>query len=150
MADNKLNTATLLERLLHTNSIVRFIRRYNGDLTAPGLREYLQALCREHNVTPAQVIKRASIERTFGHQIFNGRKSPSRDKVIQLAFGFGLNYAGTQDLLKAARKNALYPKDKRDAIIIYGLANGMDVETVQEKLAALEVTMLGGEEKTSK
>jgi hypothetical protein len=150
MAESKINTATLLERLLRTNSIARFLTHHNGDMSAPGLREYLLALCRERDVTPARVIKRAGIERTFGHQIFNGRKSPSRDKVIQLAFGFGLGYAGAQALLKAARKNALYPRDKRDAIIIYGLAHGMDVETVQEKLAVLDVTLLGGEEKKSK
>lgn len=46
---------------------------------------------------------------------------------MSLAFGFGLNYEETDRLLKIAGVGALYPKNKRDAIIIYALENGMSI-----------------------
>ena len=61
---------------------------------------------------PAQVIERSQIERTYGHQLFNGTRRPSRDKVLQLALGLGLSVDETQRLLRAAGKSPLYPRLK--------------------------------------
>ena len=45
--------------------------------------------------------------RNYAYQLFNGTRKPSRDKVIQLAFGFGLSVDDTQELLKVARQAPL-------------------------------------------
>jgi hypothetical protein len=96
---------------------------------------------------PERVIKLASIERTYGHQLFNGTRKPSRDKVIQLAFGFGLDVDETQELLKIAQKSLLYPKIKRDAVILYCLNNHKSIIQTQSVLETLGVILLGGEER---
>lgn len=108
---------------------------------------YITALCRKMELTPEWVIKQASIERTYGHQLFNGTRKPSRDKVIQLAFGFKMDVDGAQELLKASRKSLLYPRIKRDAAILYCLNNQKDVIETQSVLETLGLTLLGGEEK---
>ena len=92
-----------------------------------------------------RVIKRAGIDRTYGHQLFSGRRKPSRDKVIQLAFGFELGVEGIQRLLKVARKPSLYTKLKRDAVVIYCLAQDMGIAEAQNVLADFELTALGVE-----
>lgn len=94
---------------------------------------------------PERVIKAASIDRTYGHQIFNGTRRPSRDKLLQLAFGFGLKVEETQRLLRLAEKNPLYPKIKRDAAILHSLAEGKSLMETQELLQSLELTILGGD-----
>ena len=92
---------------------------------------------------PEQVIKKSQIDRTYGHQIFNGTRIPSRDKLIQLAFGFGLSLDETQTLLKKAGKSTLYAKVKRDAACIYGLSHDMNMMEVQDLMASLELPLLG-------
>ena len=94
---------------------------------------------------PAQVIERSQIERTYGHQLFNGTRRPSRDKVLQLALGLGLSVDETQRLLRAAGKSQLYPRLKRDAVILYALQKKLPILTVQENLTKYGLTLLGGQ-----
>ena len=94
---------------------------------------------------PAQAIERSQIERTYGHQLFNGTRRPSRDKVIQLALGFGLNVDETQRLLRSAGKSPLYPRLKRDAAILYGIQKKLSILAVQEILTKYGLTLLGGQ-----
>ena len=99
----------------------------------------------QKGLSPAQVIDQSQIERTYGHQLFNGTRSPSRDKVLQLALGAGLGVPDTQKLLRAAGKSQLYPKLKRDAVILFGLQKGYSILAVQDTLSAYGLTILGGQ-----
>ncbi|SDN87737.1 helix-turn-helix domain-containing protein [Acetanaerobacterium elongatum] len=140
-------TSTLLRRLFKAPDLDNFIECHANAMDVPQFPAYLKELCHEAGLVPEQIIKKAAIDRTYGHQLFNGTRKPSRDKVIQLAFGFNLNVEDTQKLLKLAQKSALYPKIKRDAIILYSLSNHKDILETQSVLQALSQTLLGGEEK---
>ena len=94
---------------------------------------------------PLRVIEQAQIERTYGHQLFNGTRRPSRDKVLQLALGMGLNVDETQQLLRAALKSPLYPRLKRDAVVLFGLQKGLPLLAVQESLTKYGLSLLGGQ-----
>ena len=94
---------------------------------------------------PARVIEQSQIERTYGHQLFNGTRRPSRDKVLQLAIGMGLNVEETQKLLRAAGKSPLYPRLRRDAVILFGIRKSFSIIDVQEALAKYRLTTLGGQ-----
>ena len=65
--------------------------------------------------------------------------------VIRLAFGFPLTVDETQELLRIARKSALYPKIMRDSIILFGLAHGKTMIDVQSIISEHGLTLLGGE-----
>ena len=143
----KVRTSTLLQRLFQAPNLEGFIGDNADVMQVPSFHTYISELCQMMNQVPERVIKQSSIERTYGHQLFNGTRKPSRDKVIQLAFGFGLGVEGTQELLKIARKNPLYPRIKRDAAILYCLNHHLSVMEVQELLHDLQLTLLGGMEK---
>ena len=146
--NSEISTSGLLQRLFKTNSIERFINQLDKKLENTSFSSHIGQLCKDRNIAPAQVIKRSGVERTFGHQLFNGRRLPSRDKVIQLAFGFGLNYEETQKLLKTSQKNPLYPKISRDAVIIYALEYDFSIMETQATLNELSLPLLGkGEHK---
>ena len=68
------------------------------------------------------------------HQVFAGRRNPSRDRLIGLCFGLSATLEETQELLKQCGLAQLYPKVRRDAIIIYGLVNGVSLFDVNDKL----------------
>ena len=141
----KVRTSTLLRRLFKAPNLEGFIEDNVDIIQAPLFHTYISELCQVMEQVPERVIKQSSIERTYGHQLFNGTRKPSRDKVIQLAFGFGLDVDGTQKLLKMAQKNPLYPRIKRDAAILYCINHHKGILETQNMLHELELTMLGGD-----
>ena len=138
-------TSSLLRRLFITHDLGKFMERNASDMEIPEFHGYITTLCRTTRQVPEQVIKRAGIERTYGHQLFNGTRKPSRDKVIQLAIGLTLDVDGTQKLLQIAQKSPLYPKIKRDAAILYCINSQKDILETQSVLHNLGLTLLGGE-----
>lgn len=142
---NEMRTSALLQRLFRTQDLQSFLQQNESAMQVPAFYEYLGLLCHERATVPERIIKKALIDRTYGHQLFNGTRKPSRDKVLQLAFGFELDVDEAQKLLKIADKSALYPKIKRDAVILYCLSQEMDIFETQDALQTLGLTILGGE-----
>jgi len=150
MADNKpkeVGTITLLHRLFKASNLGKFIKEDLKSVDVPLFHDYITSLCAERGEVAERIINKAGIERTFGHQLFNGIRKPSKDKVIQLAIGFGMDTEDTQKLLRIARRTALYPKIKRDAAIIYCLENHLTFMETQETLHVHGITLLGGAKK---
>ena len=63
--------------------------------------------------------------------------------MLQLAFGFALDYDGAQQMLRSARKSPLYPRVRRDAVIIFCLAHRYDIVACQEALEQYGLPLLG-------
>lgn len=143
MAESR--TSTLLNRLFNTTDLEKFLESNADEMKIPAFHVYISELSKTIEQIPEQIIKRAGIERTYGHQLFNGTRKPSRDKVIQLALGFQLDPDNTQDLLQIARKSPLYPKIKRDAAILYCISHHKDFMETQSVLHSLGLTLLGDE-----
>ena len=141
------HTSTLLRRLFKASNLDRFLAENKEGFDVPKFHEVISAMCRERNETAEAVIGRSGIERTYGHQLFNGTRKPSRDKVIQLAIGFGMNAEETEELLKAAGKSPLYPRVERDCILLFGINKGYGIMEIQELLHEKGATILGGSPK---
>ena len=140
----RVNTNTLMKRLFKAADLDAYLEENESNLHSPNFYTLLKQACEKRDMLPAQVIERSQIERTYGHQLFNGTRRPSRDKVIQLALGLGLSVDETQRLLRAAGKSQLYPRLKRDAVILYALQKKLPILTVQENLTKYGLTLLGG------
>jgi transcriptional regulator with XRE-family HTH domain len=140
MSDN--NTNELLQMLFKETSLNRALHAYDTQLL-PTCGQYLTALCEQRGITAESIIKKADIHRTYGHQIFNDTRQPSRDKVLQLAFGFEMDYEQAQKLLAIARKSALHPKVKRDAAVIFALKKQMKLAEFQAMLHKMGIPILG-------
>ena len=139
----KVTTDTLLKRLFRTKNLTAFLRRNEANLSPADFQTLLRALSDERGLSPERVIQQAQIDRTYGHQLFNGTRRPSRDKVLQLALGMGLSLEETQHLLQAAGRSPLYPRLKRDAALIFCLKNGYDMMETQETLGKNDISLLG-------
>lgn len=128
---------------MRTNHLDSFLERNADNLAQEDFCGHLKRLCRERDTVPEQVILKAQIERSYGHQLFNGTRRPSRDKVIQLAFGFGLTVEETQELLQSAGKSTLNARVKRDVALIFCLKKHMSVMETQEILDGHGMPLLG-------
>ncbi len=140
---DSISTDSLMKRLFKTSNLSSFLKNYEEQMVTADFCTLLSRFCEERKLVPERVIQASQIDRTYGHQLFNGTRKPSRDKVLQLAIGIGLTIDETQKLLQAAGRNLLYPRLKRDAVIIFCLKKGYDMMQAQDILNAYSLTLLG-------
>ncbi len=143
-AEKNIRTSAMLRNLAETPDFDSFVDNYENAMEEPTFSVHLSRLCEKNCLVPERIIRAAQIDRTYGHQLFNGTRKPSRDKVIQLAFGFAMTVDECQHLLRVAGKNPLYPKIKRDAAVLFCLSKGMIVLEKQNLLESMGLTLLGG------
>ena len=125
-------TEDLLKTLLRTDEYSQFQALKDNGVVS--LEEHLDALLDQKETSRAEVIYRARLDTVYGYQIFNGTRKPSRDKLLQLAFGFPLTYKETLTLLRIAGVGSLYVRRRRDSIIIFALNKGFSLEQLNELL----------------
>ena len=125
-------TEDLLKTLLRTDEYSQFQELKDNGIVS--LAEHLDALLDQKETSRAEVIYRAGLDTVYGYQIFNGTRKPSRDKLLQLAFGFPLTYKETLTLLRIAGVGSLYVRRRRDSIIIFALNKGFSLEQLNELL----------------
>ena len=142
--EKRVSTDELLRLLFKERSLEHFLQRNESAYLNTSFSDYLSAWCRKHGEVPEQLIRRTNLEKSYGHQLFSGRRTPSRDTALQLAFGFSLSVTETQELLKVARKSPLYPRVKRDSAIAYCLYHGKSFVDTQIILQDLGLPILGG------
>ena len=140
-------TKLLLERLFLAPDVKTYLHDNAPLMSMPPFDRFICALCEELSISRAKVIATSTIPRNYAYQLFNGIRKPSRDKVIQLAFGFGLDVDSTQELLKIARQAPLYPKIPRDIVILRCLYEKRSVLQAQNALDSMGLMLLGREDR---
>ena len=130
------DTDNMKKDLMSASDINRFLMDHEDDFANVSAADYLRRLFERKNVTKAVLAKKACISEVYLHQMFAGKRNPSRNRVICICFGLGASLDETQDFLKHCEHAQLYPKKKRDAIISYGLLNGLSLNEVNDKLFA--------------
>ena len=85
--------------------------------------ELLGELYERKSLSKAALAKQAGMSEVYVHQVFSGRRTPSRDRLLCLCIGLEATLEETQRLLKQAIYAQLYPANKRDAIIKIGRAH---------------------------
>lgn len=96
--------------------------------------DYLYKIMDEKNITFKQLSVMTNISLSHIYQISSGQKGTGRDNTILMAIAMGLDLEQTQKFLKLSHNGMLYPKVKRDAIIICCIECGMTVEETDNKL----------------
>ena len=140
-------TKLLLERLFQAPDVNTYLRDNAPLMSIPTFDRFICALCEELCVSRAKVIAKSAIPRNYAYQLFNGIRKPSRDKVLQLAFGFGLDVESTQELLKIARQAPLYPRIPRDIVILRCLYENRSILDAQQALDNMGLMLLGREDR---
>ena len=109
----------------------------SGDFSAPELSEYLHSILEDHHVTVIQAIRRCNLDRSYGYQLFNGTRRPTRDVLMVLSLELGLSTEEARRLFEIAGRPPLYARRRRDAAVLYGLSHGLSPADVHELLLEL-------------
>lgn len=112
-------TEELLDELMSASSVGDYLEGHRFSERA--LSDYLQELLADRELVQPTIVHEAQLNPTFGYQVFMGKRGAGRDTVLRIAFAMRLTPRETNRALQAARANALYPKNRRDAILIYCL-----------------------------
>lgn len=137
-------TQELLNELKCAQDVGVFLQSNQAALIDMDLKGYLERLLSQKGCTKAQAIKRSGLHEIYAYQIFAGKKSPSRDKVIALCLGMRLDVEEAQHLLQIAGAAALYPRISRDSIILFALKKGLSAMECDEMLYELQERTLNG------
>ena len=127
-------TGDIERALAGAGSLEGFLRENEEEFTERGLQELLQRLFDRRGISKAALAQESGMSEIYLHQIFAGRRSPSRGRLISLGFGLGATLEETQELLRRASLARLYARRRRDAIIIYGLTHGLGLFEVNDRL----------------
>lgn len=130
----KKRTEELMQMLEKNQTIMEFINNNNDEFFKMTLAECLSWFLSEYDIKKSHVINRSGMNPVYAYQIFAGTKKPSRDRIIAFMFGFLLSVEDANRLLQSAGFTNLYPRDKRDAIIIFGLHNKLNINEVDDVL----------------
>ena len=130
----KKTTEKILNEIQQTDNISRYIQENSNIMQTVSLVEFLNQVLKKYNKLRKDVIHESGLCITYGYQMFDGKKNPKRDKIIQLAFGFPMTVDELQQALRSGNTSELYPRNKRDALIIYALSRKMSVEKCNELL----------------
>ena len=107
------------------------------------LTSYLHMLLERRGLSVGSVIRQCSLDRSYGYQLFNGTRRPTRDMLVALALQLEFTGEETQRLLKLAGRPVLYARNKRDAALLYSLTHRLTLAQAEELLAGSEVSPLG-------
>ena len=127
-------TNELVNEIKETSDILDYLEKNNREMQVGSLPEYLNSWLEKKGRSKADVIRGSNLNRAYVYQIFLGLKYPSRDKIIALAFGLGLDADEVQYLLKQAGYRELYPRDPRDALLLYSFSQRKTILEANELL----------------
>lgn len=130
------NTNQLLHELMDTNDLHRVLTENDASFREDGLTDALQRLFEERSMAKTTLAKSSGISEVYLHQVFAGRRNPSRDRLLCICVGLGITLDETQRMLTQGGYAQLYPRTRRDAIISYGVVHQLPLGEVNDKLFA--------------
>ena len=107
------------------------------EYSCPSVSIYLNDLLAEHRMETKDAIRNLGLERTYGYQLFNGTRKPTRTLLIRLAILLGLGLEETNRLLKIGRKEILYPRIREDAAAIFAIEKRLPLSQFDELMERL-------------
>ena len=128
------STGDLGQELMSQPDLDAYIRENSELFAVQDFAALLAALYDKKDISKAALARRAGISEVYLHQVFSGRRNPSRDRLVCICVGLGVSLEETQTLLKHAGYAQLYPRVKRDAIISHGLIHGTELNEINDKL----------------
>ena len=129
-SEKKRTTIMLIERASRGESLEQMLKAIRQSRKLPQI-----LLPRMGGMSNEALADLAGCSRAYVYGIMKGVKHPEKDLLLRIAFVLGMDVEETQEMLQTAHRAPLSARDRRDICLIFGLANGLDLETMDEVLA---------------
>lgn len=117
-----MKTSQLEERLGKEECFDEELIVKNG---CPDFCAEIAAQMEKKGLSRSELIKRMDIDRSYGYQLLNGIRRPTRNHVIRMGLLLELDIESFQKLLKTAKKKPLYVRDLFDARVFFAVKHKM-------------------------
>lgn len=128
------STDDLRQELMESPDLEQYLAENDAFFSSKDAAAMLNQLFKKCGLSKAALAKRSGMSDIYLHQIFSGRRNPSRSRLLCLCISLGASLEETQELLKLCGLAQLYPKLRRDAIIIYGLTHRLSLFSINDSL----------------
>lgn len=131
------NTTELLHELEEaktTKAFQDFLKNNDSEMNRDRFGDIVLQLCAKYEMTASSLQLQIAISKSQFYNLLNGTRNPSKESVFKIAFGLYITQNELNELLQAAGYQALDPKKREDAIIIFGLENKKEVAKIEELL----------------
>ena len=113
------NTDQLQQELMTGNDLDRVLADNGSSFQGYALQERLQALFQRREISKTALARQSGISEVYLHQVFSGRRTPSRNRLLCLCFGLTMgaelmNTAVERLCDKTARGYDSMVKDAKD------------------------------------
>lgn len=132
----KKTTDDLRQELMDQPNIEAYLSDNQSCFMETGILDLLESLRERCGLSKAEIARRSGMSEVYLHQVFSGRRNPSRDRLLTLCVGMGASLEEANQLLKQAAYAQLYPRLRRDAIISHGLIHRRTLTEINEALFA--------------
>jgi hypothetical protein len=130
----KKNTSELENILENAASFGDFAAEMNEEFLAAEVARDLQELIGARHVKKRDLFIDANINETYGYEILNGKRYPSRDVLLSLFLSLHLTVDEVNRFLRTHGYAPLYVRKKADAAVVYCLKHGWSVMQCNELL----------------
>lgn len=138
-------TDNLLKELSNLNTesdLLNFTNSVEESAISLSFHEYIGKQINRSKLAASDIIRASGIQRNYAYQIINGNRNPGRNKVIALCIALKLPLEEVQRALTIAKEGILYPKIKRDSVLIFCINKSCSVQETNELLFELDEEVL--------
>ena len=107
---------------------------YHHAASEPTFSDLLFQMMQERALTPKDMIKKSSIERSYFYHILNGQKTPGRNIVLRIGLCLRVNLNDMNRLLTLAGASSLYARVRRDAGLIFAIQHKYAMDQTNDLL----------------
>ncbi len=130
------STEDLLEELQNENCKIDEYLKGNGEsFVYDKSKVFWETAIEKSGYSKSNIINKSDFSDCYFYDVINGRKIPGRDKIIRLILTMHLSVDECQEALRISGRSALYPRIRRDAIILFAISNGYSIYQLSELLA---------------
>ena len=128
------STSDLNQELMSQPNLDQYITENEAYFADTDISAFLAGIYEKCGLSKAALARRSGMSEVYLHQVFSGRRKPSRDRLLCLCIGMKATLEETQELLKQVGYAPVYLRLKRDAIIGHGLLHHTPLAEINDKL----------------
>lgn len=134
--ETKKRTDELLEELKFKNTDIKeYIESNQDSFIQINLKEFWGEIVNNSGMSKSDIINKSDFSYVYFYDVIAGKKIPTSDKIIRLVLAMHLSLEQCQTALRYCGKSQLYPRIKRDSLLIYAITHGYTVYQAQELLS---------------
>ena len=104
------NTDGLRNELMDAPNLQAFLSANEANFSSESASMLLNEMLERKGISKASLAKQSGMSEIYLHQIFAGRRNPSRSRVLCLCFGLNASLEEAQELLRNCGYAELYPQ----------------------------------------